>query len=100
MHVRKFCLLSIFFGALVLDTNLAWALGLQLGETKEQLKLKYDVAAVDHGTGRVTINLTLVVRRSVFVEHALQILPGLALLLLVALSPLMRQQNRRRSQCH
>jgi hypothetical protein len=39
--------------------NLAWALGLELGETKEQLKLKYEVAVVDHGTGRVTITLTI-----------------------------------------
>jgi hypothetical protein len=44
---------------MVLAPCLAWAIGLQLGETKEQLKLKYDVSVVDHGTGRVTVNLTI-----------------------------------------
>ena len=34
-------------------------MGFQLGETKEQLRLKYDVSSVDHGTGRVTVNLTI-----------------------------------------
>jgi uncharacterized protein (TIGR03067 family) len=37
----------------------AWGLGFILGESKEQLKLKYDVAVEDPGTGRVTIVLTL-----------------------------------------
>ena len=59
MFVRKFCLPLIVFAALVLAANLAWALGFQLGETKEQLKLKYDVSLQDHGTGRVTVNLTI-----------------------------------------
>jgi len=60
MYVRKFCLPSIVFAAIVLAANLAWAMGEQLGETKEQLKLKYDVSSMDHGTGRVTVNLTIV----------------------------------------
>ncbi|MGI8980264.1 MAG: hypothetical protein ACR2FY_13645 [Pirellulaceae bacterium] len=59
MPVRKFCLPSLVLAAIVLAGNLAWALGLELGETKEQLKLKYDVAVVDHGTGRVTVTLTM-----------------------------------------
>jgi hypothetical protein len=37
----------------------AWALGLKLSQTKDQLKLKYDVAAQDHGTGRVTVTLEI-----------------------------------------
>ena len=45
--------------ALVLTATLAWAEGLGLGETKEQLKLKYDLSVVDHGTGRVTVSLTI-----------------------------------------
>ena len=50
---------SMVFAALVLTAGLAWGEGLQLGETKEQLKLKYDVSLTDHGTGRVTVNLTI-----------------------------------------
>ncbi len=59
MYVRKFCLPSTVFAAIVLAANLAWAEGLGLAETKEQLKLKYDVSSADHGTGRVTVNLTI-----------------------------------------
>jgi len=32
--------------------NLAWGLGFELGESKDQLKLKYDLTMVDHGTDR------------------------------------------------
>ena len=39
--------------------GLAWALGFELGQTKEELKLKYDVSVKDHGTGRVTIVLKI-----------------------------------------
>ncbi|HEV7279005.1 MAG TPA: hypothetical protein VGN57_02230 [Pirellulaceae bacterium] len=39
--------------------NRAGAEGYILGETKEALKLDYDVAATDHGTGRVTVVLTI-----------------------------------------
>ena len=35
------------------------AIGLGLGETKEQLKLDYEVTVKDHGTGRVTIVFSL-----------------------------------------
>ena len=59
MNVRKTCLPWVVLAAIVLSANLAWALGLELGESKEQLKLKYDVSVVDHGTGRVTITLTI-----------------------------------------
>jgi hypothetical protein len=51
---------SFVFAAVVLTaTNLAWGLGFELGETKEQLKLRYDVSWMDHHTGRVTVNVTL-----------------------------------------
>ena len=59
MNVRKTCLPLVVLTAIVLAANSAWALGLELSETKEQLKLKYDVSVVDHGTGRVTITLTI-----------------------------------------
>lgn len=39
--------------------SLAWALGFELGESKEELKLKYDVSVTDHKTGRVTVVLRI-----------------------------------------
>lgn len=39
--------------------SLAWALGFELGESKEELKLKYDVSVTDHKTGRVTVVLKI-----------------------------------------
>jgi hypothetical protein len=60
MNVRKFRLPSIVFAAVVLTACFAWAEGFGLGETKEQLKLKYDVSLKDHGTGRVTVIVTIV----------------------------------------
>ncbi len=47
------------FAVLVLSASLTWATGFRLGETKEQLELMYDISVTDHGTGRVTIHLTL-----------------------------------------
>jgi hypothetical protein len=44
---------------MLLAGNSVWALGFELGETKEQLKLQYDVAIADHGTGRVTVTVTI-----------------------------------------
>ncbi len=35
------------------------ALGFELGETKEELGLDYEVALVDHGTGRVTVTVSI-----------------------------------------
>ena len=59
MCLRKFSMSKIALAAVVLAANSAWALGFELGETKEQLKLDYEVSVADHGTGRVTINLTI-----------------------------------------
>jgi len=50
---------SIVLAALVLAANSASGEGFGLGETKEQLGLKYDVSVKDHGTGRVTVTLTI-----------------------------------------
>ncbi len=52
-------LLFTAFAAVVLMAERAWGIGFVLGESKEELKLKYDVAVTDHGTGRVTIVFTL-----------------------------------------
>jgi hypothetical protein len=59
MYARRFGLPAAVFAGVVSAAGLAWALGFELGETKEQLKLKYDVSAADHGTGRVTVTLTI-----------------------------------------
>src|ERR1700677_2563262 len=37
----------------------AHGMGEKLGQTKEQLKLAYDVSCIEHGSGRVTVNLTI-----------------------------------------
>jgi len=59
MFMRTLRLSSMAVAAIVLAANLAWAEGFGLGETKEQLKLDYEVSVVDHGTGRVTVTLTI-----------------------------------------
>lgn len=59
MFIRTLRLSSLVLAALVLAACFAWAEGLGLGETKEQLRLDYRVSVVDHGTGRVTVNLTI-----------------------------------------
>lgn len=59
MYVRKFRLPAIMFATIVLPASFSCALSFQLGETKEQLKLDYDVSVKDHGTGRVTVVLTI-----------------------------------------
>jgi len=59
MYVRKFRLQLIVFATIIVIATVAWSMGFQLGETKEQLKLKYDVSVTDHGTGRVTVTLTI-----------------------------------------
>jgi len=59
MFIRTLRLSVMAVAALVLSANIAWGLGFELGETKEQLKLKYDVSVYDHGTGRVTVKLTI-----------------------------------------
>jgi hypothetical protein len=59
MFLRKHCLRAFVIATIVLAASFAWALGHELGETKEQLRLKYDVSVYDHGTGRVTVTFTL-----------------------------------------
>lgn len=59
MNLRKLELPLLLLAATFALANLAYADGYVLGETKEQLKLQYDVTAVDHGTGRVSVTLTI-----------------------------------------
>lgn len=53
-------MLLIVAGSALWAAGRAWGIGFILGETKEELKLDYSVDVADHGTGRVTIVLTLV----------------------------------------
>src|SRR5687768_150415 len=50
---------AIVAAVLVWPAGSAWGIGFILGESKEQLKLKYDVAVEENGAGRVTVVLTL-----------------------------------------
>jgi hypothetical protein len=45
--------------ALVVTAGQVWGLGFILGQTKEELKLQYDVSVYDHKTGRVTVTITI-----------------------------------------
>jgi hypothetical protein len=59
MYARQWRLPLLVIAALLLAADLAWAIGFELGETKAELKLQYDVSVVDHGTGRVTVTLKI-----------------------------------------
>jgi hypothetical protein len=59
IRARRYAAMVLVAATVVWTAGRAWGIGFILGETKEELKLKYDVALKDHGTGRVTIVLTL-----------------------------------------
>ena len=59
MFSRTLRLPSILLAACAMAPALAWGVGFELGETKEQLKLVYDVTASDPGTGSVTVTLAI-----------------------------------------
>ena len=59
MLLRTLFLPSLALAAVLLATNSAHALGFALGETKEELQLDYEVSVEDHGTGRVSVVLTI-----------------------------------------
>ncbi len=57
--------------------NLAWALGFQLGQSPEELELKYDVDCAVHKSGRVTVNLTVAEQGRIKPIHDIQLaIPG------------------------
>lgn len=58
--LRSLKLLVTVIAVIAIPASIAWALGLQLGESKEELKLEYDVSVYDHDTGRVTIRFSLI----------------------------------------
>lgn len=57
---RRLKLLLAVIAVMAVPASVALAMGFQLGESKEELKLKYDVAVYDHNTGRVTITFSLI----------------------------------------
>ena len=59
MWMRTLRLSLMVLAAFLLSADRAWAMGEILGETKEELKLQYDVMVHDHGNGRVTVEFTL-----------------------------------------
>ncbi|WP_417393523.1 hypothetical protein [Gimesia sp.] len=54
-------LITMLFGllGLLLTVHDAWAIEFEIGQSKEELGLKYELSVVDHGTGRVTIELEI-----------------------------------------
>ena len=60
MQKLRLSVLGLIAAALLCTAGTAWGIGFILGQSKEELKLKYDVTVQDHGTGRVTIVFTLV----------------------------------------
>lgn len=59
MEKRLFGWSLVLLAGLVLSANSAWGLGEILGQTKEQLKLKYDVVVHDPNNGQVMVEFTL-----------------------------------------
>ena len=59
-RIRRTLLLLLVAGSALWAAGRAWGIGFILGETKEELKLDYSVDVADHGTGRVTVVLTLI----------------------------------------
>lgn len=61
MMKRTLCLSAVLLVAAVAvsTTARAWGMGYELGETKDKLKLKYDVAVEEDASGRVTVVFTL-----------------------------------------
>lgn len=59
MRTLRWSALLLATVAFVWTAGRAWGMGFYLGETKEELKLKYDVVVHNHGDERVTVEFTL-----------------------------------------
>ena len=66
MSIRalRWSLLALVTASVLCTAGRAWGIGFYLGQTKEELKLKYDVQVVEYGsatapTGRIAVVLTL-----------------------------------------
>lgn len=59
IRARRYFAMALVAALIAWAAGHAWAISFGLRETKDELKLDYDVTVQDHGTGRVTIVLTL-----------------------------------------
>ena len=61
MWKRRLRLASVLLAIMACfwTANRVWGIGFYLKETKDELKLKYEVTVTDHKTGRVTVVFTL-----------------------------------------
>ena len=59
MFLRKLRLPFFVLAVIALAANFVWALNFELGETKQQLKLEYDVVVKDIGANGYLIDLTI-----------------------------------------
>ena len=57
---RSLKLMMAVIVVIAIPSSFALAMGFQLGESKEELKLEYDLSVYDHDTGRVTIRFSLI----------------------------------------
>ncbi|QDT93266.1 type 1 periplasmic-binding domain-containing protein [Gimesia algae] len=60
MPTRKQITMLLSFLGLMLTVQAAWAIEFGIGQSKEELGLKYELFVNDHGTGRVTVVLDIV----------------------------------------
>ena len=59
LRTLRYSVLILAAAVVLWPAGRACGIGFVLGQTREELKLKYDVLVHDHGTGRVTIVFTL-----------------------------------------
>ncbi len=59
MHSTQSIYMPAAVVAILLSASVALGLGVQIGQTKDELGLKYDLAATVHDSGRVTVRLTI-----------------------------------------
>ena len=59
MPIRALRLSVVILAALLLTTDPTWGIGFILGQSKEELKLKYDVIVHDPANGQVAVEFVL-----------------------------------------
>jgi hypothetical protein len=59
IRTLRWSLVVLVAAAVAWTAGRAWSISFGLGQSKEELKLKYELTVSDHGTGRVTVVLTL-----------------------------------------
>ncbi len=59
MIARSIRLSLVALAGVAFSASHAWAIGFELGQSKEELGLKYEVTAVVHESGRVSVTLVI-----------------------------------------